>query len=502
MTLTVQDIKPAQIKPHPSNPRTDLGDLAELVTSIREHGVLEPLLVIPDVESKAKTPRYLMLAGHRRLEAAKQAGMKALPCMVRDDIDDPAGQIATMLVENLQRADLTPVEEARAYQQLLEFPDWNQKAIVQRTGRSASTVRSRLALTKLPNHVQEKIGHQVTLADAGVLAEFADDPATVQHLERYLGTPNWPWAVERARRDRDDAKKRDKIAKQLRAAGVRVVTDAQLEELDEAEYDRADAAEVEPNDQWVLVVELSDTTVAEHGSCEGHAVVIDGAHLWGVDDDGQPIVEPGRVVCMRPDIHAERRAAARAADPDAVADTETAKEYTAGVRDAEAKRQAAEKAAAEQRARDLDVAATVRRAHLAAVIADGDVDIATANLRQMVIEHVNRWQDHQRWNENDRRYATALLVPGQAIVDVPQLRAAVDKLNLAQLALTLFMLLHSRNEEDLRDGDGWPVGGSAWRSDACHEWRVTLGTVYGYEWSDIELELGSDHAGTEAGDGE
>lgn len=146
MTVTLQDLKPAQIKPHKNNPRRVVGDLDELAASIGEQGILEPLIVAPNGTGDT----YVLIAGHRRLAAAKQAKAKTVPCLVRDDLTDPAVQLEAMLVENLQRADLTAVEEAQAYQQLLEFPGYTQPRIAKTTGRAIGTVRARLKLAQLP----------------------------------------------------------------------------------------------------------------------------------------------------------------------------------------------------------------------------------------------------------------------------------------------------------------------------------------------------------------
>lgn len=129
----IRYIKTADIVPHPDNPRQDLGDLTELADSIRANGVLENLVVIRNPENfkriafpgsegsaevwnNADAPEFVVVIGHRRLAAAKLAGLDAVPCVVRDMTRDEA--IAAMLTENGQRTALTPYEETRGFQQL------------------------------------------------------------------------------------------------------------------------------------------------------------------------------------------------------------------------------------------------------------------------------------------------------------------------------------------------------------------------------------------------
>ena len=100
---------------HPENPRKDLGDLEELTASIKENGILQNLTVVPDLE-KCK---YLVVIGNRRFEAAKAAGLVELPCVISDM--DHRTQIATMLEENMQRADLTVYEQAQGFQMMMDL---------------------------------------------------------------------------------------------------------------------------------------------------------------------------------------------------------------------------------------------------------------------------------------------------------------------------------------------------------------------------------------------
>jgi len=131
------------IYPHPDNPRKDLGDLQELTASIRKNGILQNLTVVP---IKGKEGSYTAIIGHRRLAAAKEAGLRTVPCVVAEM--DYHTQLQTMLVENMQRSDLTIYEQAEGFQMMLSMGDSVGK-IAEKTGFSESTVRRRVKLLDL-----------------------------------------------------------------------------------------------------------------------------------------------------------------------------------------------------------------------------------------------------------------------------------------------------------------------------------------------------------------
>ena len=200
------------LDPHPSNPRRDLGDLVELADSIRAHGIRQNLLVVPT------EGRYRVVIGHRRLAAARMAGLADVPAVVDTDLTD-ADQLELMLLENLQRADLSPIEEAAGYQELLDL-GVKVTMIARRTGRAATTVRSRVALLGLPEEARELVhGRQATLEDAAAVLEFegADE---YSYLLDGLGTDSFDWRIRHARDQRKRSQQLAKIADKLRAAGA------------------------------------------------------------------------------------------------------------------------------------------------------------------------------------------------------------------------------------------------------------------------------------------
>jgi ParB family chromosome partitioning protein len=141
--LALETIKPNRYQPRAS---PDSARLAELVTSIRTSGVLEPVVVRPMGEE------YELIAGERRWLAARQAGLREIPAVIREATDAEALELA--LIENLQREDLNPMEEARAYQRLAEQFGHTQQEIADKVGRDRATVANTLRLLSLPASIQ------------------------------------------------------------------------------------------------------------------------------------------------------------------------------------------------------------------------------------------------------------------------------------------------------------------------------------------------------------
>lgn len=210
------------LDPHPANPRRDLGDRSELVESIRAHGVRQNLLVVPH---PTEPGRYLIVIGHRRCAGAREAGLTHVPAVVDTTLDE-AAQRELMLLENIQRSDLTPVEEADGYQGLLDLGvDVDQ--IATRTGRSVTTVRSRLRLVSLPEPARAAVHeHRATLEDAAALADL--DEETQAALAEHLGTRNFAVELERARRFTARRQKMAPLLDRLAAVGALELAEGDL----------------------------------------------------------------------------------------------------------------------------------------------------------------------------------------------------------------------------------------------------------------------------------
>lgn len=140
-----------QIVASPYQPRRNFDPikLEELAASIRNQGIIQPLVV------RAKDGRYELIAGERRWRAAMHAGLPRVPVVVRDASDHEALQMA--LVENLQREDLNPIEEANGYRRLQEEFQWNQEEIADRVGKSRPAIANALRLLSLPTEVQQEV---------------------------------------------------------------------------------------------------------------------------------------------------------------------------------------------------------------------------------------------------------------------------------------------------------------------------------------------------------
>jgi ParB family transcriptional regulator, chromosome partitioning protein len=150
----IYQIAVEKIAPNPHQPRThfDPQELAELAASIQEHGVLQPLVVTPS----GQADEYLLIAGERRLMAARQAGLETVPAILREAGHQDMLELA--LVENIQRADLTPLDAAQAYQHLAEDFGLSHEEIGGRVGKSRTAVTNTLRLLKLPEIVQAALG--------------------------------------------------------------------------------------------------------------------------------------------------------------------------------------------------------------------------------------------------------------------------------------------------------------------------------------------------------
>jgi ParB family transcriptional regulator, chromosome partitioning protein len=162
----VTQIPVSQISPNPRQPRTrfDSAELEELAASIREHGVIQPLIV----SRKDKEAGYILIAGERRLQASIHAGLKTVPAIVRQTTDQE--RLVLALIENVQREDLNPLEEANAYQQLSEEFGLSHEEISTHMGKSRVAVTNTLRLLKLPKVVQTAlVEEQITEGHARAL---------------------------------------------------------------------------------------------------------------------------------------------------------------------------------------------------------------------------------------------------------------------------------------------------------------------------------------------
>jgi len=190
-TQTITFIPAERLLPHPENPRKDLGDLTELADSIRAKGVLQNLTVVP-IDKENPYTSYTVVIGHRRLAAAKLAGLATLPCIIADMTHSE--QIETMLLENMARSDLTVYEQALGFQQL-SMLGADVAQIAEKTGFSTSTVRRRLKMAELDHDLlREAATRQISLGDFDKLNQI-DDLKTRNALLKKIGTPGFNYEV-------------------------------------------------------------------------------------------------------------------------------------------------------------------------------------------------------------------------------------------------------------------------------------------------------------------
>ena len=235
-----------KLEHHPDNPRKDLGDLSELTESIRANGILQNLTVVfepghnmtPEewqtcaheyetgkateelrrrMNEKKIPDRYLVVIGNRRMEAAKAAGLVELPCVISDM--DHRTQVATMLMENMQRTDLTPYEQAEGFQMMMDL-GFKEKEIGEKTGFSTKTVKDRLKLAKLnKKEFTKAIERGANLIDMIEVTKLESKTAQNEVLAA-AGTENFRQRMQSALRDQEFEKAKKRLVPVLKEAGV------------------------------------------------------------------------------------------------------------------------------------------------------------------------------------------------------------------------------------------------------------------------------------------
>jgi ParB family chromosome partitioning protein len=186
-----------QIRPNPDQPRKALGDLRELTDSIREKGVLEPLLVrfVPREEC------YYIISGERRYHASRAAGLREVPCI--EKMADDAETLEIALVENLQRKDLTPFEEADGLYRLAEQFDYTHDDVAKKIGRARSSVSETLTLRNIPEALKKKCIEQGLLSKS-LLLQIAKQPTEKKMLEMYARILQGGLTRDQARKERSE----------------------------------------------------------------------------------------------------------------------------------------------------------------------------------------------------------------------------------------------------------------------------------------------------------
>lgn len=219
MGITIENLQVDDLHANPNNPRKQVGDVDELASSIRSQGIKQPLLVTPNGETDIYGHKqYRVVIGHRRLAAARQSGLSTVPAIVEEM--DARREREIMLVENTQRSDLTPIEEADGYQGLLDL-GMHVKEMAEKTGRSDRFVRRRLKIARIPQETRDMSADfsQMSLDQLDRLAEFESDPDMQQELAR---ADDFDWTYQRLSQERRKTIWHDKALEALAKAGIKV----------------------------------------------------------------------------------------------------------------------------------------------------------------------------------------------------------------------------------------------------------------------------------------
>ena len=299
--MPITTMHPDDIRTHPLNVRRAVA-VADLVESVRAQGVLQPLVLAPWPHDGADheltipqredgtTPKkgtidwpLVLIAGHRRLAAAREAGLDEVPVVVHTHLTTLADQLGVMLSENAQRTDLTPVEEADGVQALLDL-DIKAGDVAKRIGRSAEWVRDRARIAKGPTSVREALTEgQLTLTDAAKLARFDNDKAAAARIEKDLarGPHNVGMILAREERIAAAEKERRKVLDAAKKAGHQVIEPATRWGVPDAAHplwDLVDLTWAADLDDLTRENANTDQEAAEalaeaHQSCPGHTLV-------------------------------------------------------------------------------------------------------------------------------------------------------------------------------------------------------------------------------------
>ncbi|MFC2626328.1 MAG: ParB/RepB/Spo0J family partition protein [Parascardovia denticolens] len=241
-------ISVGDIIPNPNNPRLDVGDVTELAESIKAQGIRQNLLVTPTGDGK-----YMLVIGHRRLAAAKQAGLTRVPCSVAALSEREQREI--MLVENSQRRDLTLLEEANGIQGLLDLGE-SKSDIAKKTGRSVKYVSARAkvaSVAKAASAAPSKPEYaQITLDEWEKMSEFEDNPDDLKAILAFAGTPNFGWTINHISSRRKTDAHHQALARRIADMNIPLVDDRPKEGFAHSQWFNMEQDDVMSRiDEWL-----------------------------------------------------------------------------------------------------------------------------------------------------------------------------------------------------------------------------------------------------------
>lgn len=215
----IQEISIDKLKIHPKNVRKTYTGIDELADSIRAQGILQNLTVVPE---PGNTGNYWVVIGNRRLTAARAAGIETLPCTVTEMSEKD--QISTMLLENMQRSDLSAIEQAQGFQLMLDLGE-TEESISEKTGFSRSTVRHRVNLAKLDQELlgnaEENESFQLNLSDLYELEKIKDVETRNKILASSTNSSQIKWKVKSAIEEAKVNAMAEKIMEKIRQQGIK-----------------------------------------------------------------------------------------------------------------------------------------------------------------------------------------------------------------------------------------------------------------------------------------
>ena len=205
----VKEIKLSDLRVNPYQPRKifDEEALQELAESIKEHGVIQPIIVKKSIKG------YEIVAGERRYRASQLAGKETIPAIIRDFTDEQMMEIAVL--ENLQRENLNPIEEAEAYKNLMQTLNLNQEQLAKKVGKSRSHITNILGILNLPESIKDLIiTNKITMGHARVLSKL-EDKEKIETLAAKTITDNLSVRqLEQLSSNNNEYERKNKIAKQ------------------------------------------------------------------------------------------------------------------------------------------------------------------------------------------------------------------------------------------------------------------------------------------------
>lgn len=207
--MNLQNIPVEKLVHHPQNPRKDIGDITELSDSIKAKGILQNLTVVPAGDE------YYVIIGNRRMEAAKAAGLKTLPCVIAEM--DEKEQMETMLLENIQRVDLTVKEQADGFQLMMDL-GLTVEELSEKTGFAKSTIYHRLNVAKLDGDILEQ--KQVSMKQLIELEKIKSVTKRNEVLANYGNSPSFSYQVGYAAEEEKAEEAKERIIEVVEAAGI------------------------------------------------------------------------------------------------------------------------------------------------------------------------------------------------------------------------------------------------------------------------------------------